>query len=83
MKATGIVRKVDSLHRLVIPQEICTTQAIDEGTPLEIFMGENGEIILKKYQPTCGVCKESDDLVEGLVKYGIKVCHKCLKDAGE
>lgn len=81
MKATGIVRKVDGLGRIVIPREICKTHGITLGeTPLEIYVGDNGEIILKKYTPTCGICG-SDDIVEAFAKLGIKLCRKCLMDA--
>lgn len=51
MKATGIVRRIDELGRIVIPKEIRRTHKIREGTPLEIFSGENGELVLKKYSP--------------------------------
>jgi AbrB family transcriptional regulator (stage V sporulation protein T) len=51
MKATGIVRRVDDLGRLVIPKEIRRTLRIREGDPLEIFTDREGEIILKKYSP--------------------------------
>lgn len=51
MKATGIVRRIDDLGRVVIPKEIRRTLRIKEGTPLEIFTDKEGEIILKKYSP--------------------------------
>lgn len=51
MKATGIVRRIDDLGRVVIPKEIRRTMRISEGTPLEIFTDRQGEIILKKYSP--------------------------------
>lgn len=51
MKATGIVRRIDDLGRVVIPKEIRRTLRIREGDPLEIFTDKNGEIILKKYSP--------------------------------
>ena len=51
MKATGIVRRVDELGRLVIPKEIRRTMRLAEGTPLEIFTDREGQIILKKYSP--------------------------------
>lgn len=49
MKATGIVRRIDDLGRVVIPKEIRKTLRIKEGQPLEIFTEKTGEIILKKY----------------------------------
>lgn len=51
MKATGIVRRIDELGRVVIPKEIRRTLRIHEGSPLEIFTDHDGGIILKKYSP--------------------------------
>ena len=51
MKATGIVRRIDDLGRVVIPKEIRRTLRIREGEPLEIFTDREGEVILKKYSP--------------------------------
>lgn len=51
MKATGIVRRIDELGRVVIPKEIRRTLRIREGDPLEIFTDRDGEVILKKYSP--------------------------------
>jgi AbrB family transcriptional regulator (stage V sporulation protein T) len=51
VKATGIVRRIDDLGRVVIPKEIRRTLRIREGDPLEIFTDKDGEIILKKYSP--------------------------------
>ena len=60
MKATGIVRRIDDLGRVVVPKEIRRTLRIREGDPLEIFTDREGEIILKKYSPIGGtvcICK--------------------------
>ncbi|WP_324822607.1 stage V sporulation protein T [Sinanaerobacter sp. ZZT-01] len=51
MKATGIVRRIDDLGRVVIPKEIRRTMRIREGDPLEIYTDREGEVILKKYSP--------------------------------
>ena len=51
MKATGIVRRVDDLGRVVIPKEIRRTASIREGDPLEIFINEDGGVVFKKYNP--------------------------------
>lgn len=51
MKATGIVRRIDDLGRVVVPKEIRRTLRIREGDPMEIFTNHEGEIILKKYSP--------------------------------
>ncbi len=55
MKATGIVRRIDDLGRVVIPKEIRRTLRIREGDPLEIFVDRDGEVILKKYSPVADV----------------------------
>ena len=51
MKATGIVRRIDDLGRVVIPKEIRRVMRIREGDPLEIFTNRDGEVIFKKYSP--------------------------------
>ena len=51
MKATGIVRRIDDLGRVVIPKEIRRTMRIREGDPLEIYTAADGEVIFKKYSP--------------------------------
>ncbi len=51
MKATGIVRRIDDLERVVVPKEIRRVLRIREGDPLEIYTGTTGEVILKKYSP--------------------------------
>ncbi len=51
MKATGIVRRIDDLGRVVIPKEIRRTMRIRDGDPLEIFTGPNEEVVFKKYSP--------------------------------
>ena len=51
MKATGIVRRIDDLGRVVVPKEIRRTMRIREGQAMEIYAGREGEIILKKYSP--------------------------------
>lgn len=51
MKATGIVRRIDDLGRVVIPKEIRRTMRIREGDPLEIYTDKDGEVIFKKYSP--------------------------------
>ena len=51
MKATGIVRRIDDLGRVVIPKEIRRTMRIREGDPLEIYTDTDGQVIFKKYSP--------------------------------
>lgn len=52
MKATGIVRRIDDLGRVVVPKEIRRTLRIREGEPMEIFTGREGEIVLKNILPS-------------------------------
>ena len=66
MKATGIVRRIDDLGRVVIPKEIRRTMHIREGDPLELFVNDR-TIILKKYQPS------TEELAEDCVKFVNKV----------
>lgn len=66
MKATGIVRRIDELGRIVIPKEIRRTFRIKEGTPLEIFSGDNGELILKKYSPILELTDFACEIAESI-----------------
>ena len=68
MKATGIVRRIDDLGRVVIPKEIRRTQMIRVGDPLEIFVSSTGEVIFKKYSPVGELAGEAEHLVEALYK---------------
>lgn len=77
MKATGIVRKIDELGRIVIPKEIRKNLMIREGDPLEIYLEENSEIVLKKYATLKNVAAIADEYTEILSKktgYGICIC---------
>ncbi len=76
MKATGIVRKIDALGRIVLPIEIRDTLGIKERDPLEIFVdGEN--IVFKKYSPTCIFCEATENLT--LYKDKL-ICPDCIND---
>lgn len=66
MKATGIVRRIDDLGRVVIPKEIRRTLRIREGDPLEIFTDREGEVILKKYSPIGELSEFAREYVESL-----------------
>src|SRR5690625_2695664 len=66
MKATGIVRRIDDLGRVVIPKEIRRTLRIREGDPLEIFVDRDGEVILKKYSPISELGDFSQEYAEAL-----------------
>ena len=77
MKATGIVRKVDQLGRIVIPMELRRFLDIKEADSLEIYT-EGDSIILKKYTPDCFFCNENDD---SLINFkGKWICKSCLND---
>ena len=66
MKATGIVRRIDDLGRVVIPKEIRRTLRIREGDPLEIFTDREGEVILKKYSPIGELSEFAQEYAESL-----------------
>lgn len=75
MKATGIVRRIDDLGRVVVPKEIRRTLRIREGDPLEIFTDRQGEIILKKYSPIGELSVFAKDYAESLANtLGCTVC---------
>ncbi len=79
MKATGIVRKLDPLGRVVLPIELRRTMDINTDDPLEIFVDED-MIILKKYEPSCIFCNESKNV--SMYK-GKLICSDCLDDLAE
>ncbi len=75
MKATGIVRRIDDLGRVVIPKEIRRTLRIREADPLEIFTDREGEIILKKYSPIGELGSFAKEYAEALASAsGHSVC---------
>lgn len=75
MKATGIVRRIDDLGRVVIPKEIRRTMRIREGDPLEIYTDKDGEVIFKKYSPMGELSAFASQLCETLGKTtGSVVC---------
>ena len=75
MKATGIVRRIDDLGRVVIPKEIRRTLRLREGTPLEIFTDREGEIILKKYSPMMELTAFAGQYAEAMAQStGLLVC---------
>lgn len=68
MKATGIVRRIDDLGRVVVPKEIRRVLRIREGDPLEIYTGNAGEVILKKYSPISELGQFADEYAETVSK---------------
>jgi len=66
VKATGVVRRIDDLGRVVIPKEIRRTMRIHEGDPLEIFIDKTGEVILKKYAPIAELNQYAKEYTDSL-----------------
>ncbi|GAB7387406.1 AbrB/MazE/SpoVT family DNA-binding domain-containing protein [Bacillaceae bacterium] len=79
MKATGIVRRVDELGRLVIPMEIRRTFEIGHGTPIEFFV--NGQqIVLQKYATGCFLCGDNEAVLYTHERSGKRICGKCIDE---
>lgn len=79
MKATGIVRRIDDLGRIVIPKEIRRTMRIREGDPLEIYTSNEGEVVFKKFSPVGELATFSGQYAEILNKEGglpVIICDK-------
>ena len=75
MKATGIVRRIDDLGRVVIPKEIRRTMRIREGDPIEIYTESDGTVIFKKYSPIGELGEFASQYAEALAKtVGIPAC---------
>lgn len=78
VKATGIVRRIDDLGRVVVPKEIRRTLRIREGDPLEIFTNREGGIILKKYSPIGELGELAVEYVEAVAQ--VAKCTVCVAD---
>ena len=79
MKATGIVRRIDDLGRVVIPKEIRRTMRIREGDPLEIYTEKDGEVIFKKYSPMGELSSFAEQICESMhqtAEYAAAVCDR-------
>ena len=81
MKATGIVRRIDDLGRVVIPKEIRRTMRIREGDPLEIYTDRDGEVIFKKYSPIGELHAFATEYAETLQKTSGMPIFICDRDA--
>ena len=81
MKATGIVRRIDDLGRVVIPKEIRRTMRIREGDPLEIYTDRDGEVIFKKYSPIGELNAFAAEYAETLQKTAGMPIFICDRDA--
>lgn len=87
MKATGIVRRIDDLGRVVIPKEIRRTMRIREGDPLEIYTDKEGGVIFKKYSLMGGVAEFASQLCETVYRTCGQMCvitdrDSCIAAAG-
>lgn len=87
MKATGIVRRIDDLGRVVIPKEIRRTMRIREGDPLEIYTAGDGEVIFKKYSPIGELSSTAVQYAEAMIKHTscpVIICDRdhCVAAAG-
>lgn len=71
MVNTGIVRRIDDLGRIVIPKEVRKMTGIKEGDPMEIFIDNNNNIVLKKYEP---------ENIDGLINYTLPTVINILKE---
>ena len=80
MKATGIVRRIDELGRVVIPKEIRRTLRIREGDPLEIYTDRDGGVILRKYSPIGELSGFAKEYTESLVRALGNTAVICDKD---
>lgn len=79
MKATGIVRRIDDLGRIVVPKEIRTTLRLREGDPMEIYTARDGAVVLKKYSPLHDMSKLAQSYVKilyDLLQQPIFLCDK-------
>ena len=76
MKATGIIRNVDELGRIVVPKEMRKKMDIANSDPVEIYV-DGDKIILTKYQPSCTFCGSEDEVVEFK---GKKICALCIEE---
>ncbi|MCL2840209.1 MAG: AbrB/MazE/SpoVT family DNA-binding domain-containing protein [Defluviitaleaceae bacterium] len=76
MKATGVVRRVDELGRVVLPCELRRTMHINDRDALEVFV-DSDKIILKKYEPACTFTGSADDLIEF---HGRKVSKEAIQE---
>ncbi len=81
MKATGIVRRIDDLGRVVIPKELRRTMRLREGAPLEIFTEKDGELIFKKYSPIGELSDFASDMCESLRRAADCAAAVCDRDS--
>ena len=83
MKATGIVRRIDDLGRIVIPREIRKKLKVSDGDPFEIFMTNEGEVILKPYKKQEYTLRKGDFWEELIAPSGKIICGNHRLNAAE
>ncbi|HOP99541.1 MAG TPA: AbrB/MazE/SpoVT family DNA-binding domain-containing protein [Acetivibrio clariflavus] len=79
MKTTGVTRRIDALGRIVLPMEIRQAFGINSNEPLEIFL-DKSSIVLKKYNPGCTLCDNTENLISFKDK---KFCMDCISQLAE
>ena len=79
MRATGVIRAIDSFGRIVLPSELRKVMDVKAGDKLEFFTEEN-RVIIKKYEISCLFCSNQDDLIDF---EGKKICPVCLSKLKE
>ncbi len=77
MKSTGTVRKIDELGRIVLPMSLRKTLKLEIKDPVEMFVDDNGCVLVKKYIPSCILCGEKNEVI---TYKGRNVCKLCLQD---
>lgn len=80
MKSLGVIRKLDELGRITLPKSLRKTMGAETGTPLEVFVRDNNEIVLKVYRPGCVFCENVDNLVSFK---GSQICKRCIEKIAE
>lgn len=81
MKATGIVRRIDDLGRIVIPKEIRRTMRIRESDPLEIYTDRDGSVIFRKYSPMGELLECTNEITDAMTKTNGLSCIVCDRDS--
>lgn len=80
MQATGYVRKLDNLGRIVVPSKIRREVNINIKDEVSIYTDENSSIVVAKYEPTCYICTKTEDLIDFKGKC---ICKSCIEAIGK
>ncbi len=80
MKATGFVKKIDELGRIVIPKDIRKSLGVDRGDFLQFFF-EGESVVIKKFGEQCAICNSSDDVIKVKEKFICKDCIEQIKNS--